>query len=614
MAVAYPVRPIAPQVRAALPQEVATGNGGTLAGAPRAAVGMWPDDVTGGLLTMVVDQPDLVGGRYRLMNRIGSGGMGQVWLAWDERLSRAVALKQLHAPVGLPDDEASSAHARAMREARITARLHHPNAVPVFDVVDDDGRPCLVMQYLPSRSLHDVISDRGRLPAREVARLGSEVASALAAAHEAGIVHRDVKPGNILLTEDGSARITDFGISRALGDATLTSTGMVTGTPAYLAPEVARGEASSPASDVFSLGATLYTATEGAPPFGTADNAMALLHRVASGVIRPPADSPVAPLLARMLARAPEDRPTMADVSRDLALVAAGPVAHEGLAPGERAPDPVRTRVLPVVGSDEAAPPGSTAAEPRREAAVAGAAATERDGPDETEEEAHGTAGAALVAAEPPDHGATTVVRRRSRTVLAALAILLLAGLGVVVWALQGDGDGPSGVAKGAPSASASASPSSSPTSSQPRETPSPSSSPVRTSSAGEPSPNTSRPAATSAPSTASRGTRPAALAGAVGDYYALLPGDIDGGWERLTARYQSTTAGNRETYEAFWDSVDSVEVRGAEGSAPDQATATIRYAFEDGRRFEERTSFRLVDDGGVLKIDRSSVLSSRQL
>ena len=274
----------------------------------------------------------VIAGRYRLMNRIGSGGMGHVWLAWDERLNRAVAVKQLHSPVGLPEAEARVAHDRAMREARITARLHHPNAVPVFDVVDHEGQPCLVMQYLPSRSLQAVLTERGPLPAREVARIGSELAAALAAAHRADIVHRDVKPGNVLVADDGTARITDFGISHALGDASLTSTGMVTGTPAYIAPEVARGTSSTAASDVFSLGATLYAAVEGAPPFGTGENAMALLHRVASGSINPPSDGPLTQVLLAMLAAAPEDRPAMQEVSDVLAEVAAGRAARGAMA------------------------------------------------------------------------------------------------------------------------------------------------------------------------------------------------------------------------------------------------------------------------------------------
>ncbi|MFM6850364.1 MAG: protein kinase domain-containing protein, partial [Terrabacter sp.] len=135
------------------------------------------------------EQPDLViAGRYRLLERIGAGGMGHVWRGRDERLGRTVAVKLLHSPVGLPEAEAEVAKRRAMREARITARLQHPNAVPVFDVVDHEGRPCLVMQFLPSRSLQDVLAEAGTLPVGEVARLGSEVAAGLAAAHDAGIV------------------------------------------------------------------------------------------------------------------------------------------------------------------------------------------------------------------------------------------------------------------------------------------------------------------------------------------------------------------------------------------------------------------------------------------
>ena len=147
--------------------------------------------------------------------------MGVVWEAWDDRLHRAVAVKQLHAQHGLSDADAELATLRAMREARITARLDHPNAVPVFDVVEHEGRPCLIMQFLPSSPLSAVLKERTTLPTLESARIVSQVASALAAAHQVGIVHRDVKPGNILIAEDGTARISDFGISHALGDATL---------------------------------------------------------------------------------------------------------------------------------------------------------------------------------------------------------------------------------------------------------------------------------------------------------------------------------------------------------------------------------------------------------
>ncbi len=291
-------------------------------------------------------QGDLIGGRYRLEEHLGSGGMGHVWLAWDERLSRAVALKQLRAVPDLPQAEVAVAHERAMREARLTARLDHPNAVRVYDVVDHQGEPCLVMQYVPSRSLHELLSSDGALPPRRVARLGVEMASALAAAHAAHIVHRDVKPGNVLVTVDGTALITDFGISRAFGDAALTSTGLLTGTPAYLAPEIARGEGPTPSSDVFSLGSTLYTAVEGIPPFGVGENPMALLHQVAQGRITPPTQAgPLTDTLVAMLDPDPRPRPTMEQVALALAQV-------EAAAARELAPTVPQTRhstaVLPV--------------------------------------------------------------------------------------------------------------------------------------------------------------------------------------------------------------------------------------------------------------------------
>ncbi|MFP5282440.1 MAG: serine/threonine-protein kinase [Actinomycetes bacterium] len=268
----------------------------------------------------------LIAGRYRLVRELGRGGMGVVWEAHDERLERPVAIKQLHTQAGLDLADAELAKQRAMREARITARLHHPNAITVFDAVEHEGQPCLVMQLVPSVPLTQVLRELKVLEAPETARLGAQVAAALAEAHRVGVVHRDVKPGNILIGDDGVARISDFGISRALGDTTLTTTGMMSGTPAYLAPEVARGSESTAASDVFSLGATLYTAVEGTPPFGTDPNVMALLHRVAVGDFDPPRRAgPLAPLLQRMLAREPQDRPAMGEVASSLnALVNGG--------------------------------------------------------------------------------------------------------------------------------------------------------------------------------------------------------------------------------------------------------------------------------------------------
>ncbi|MEV6717929.1 protein kinase [Lentzea sp. NPDC051208] len=264
----------------------------------------------------------LIGSRYQLKQKVGQGAMGVVWQAYDEQLQRVVAAKELLALDGLDDARVERAKARAMREARLAARLEHPNAIRVYDVVEEDGRPWLIMEYLPSRSLAAVIAEQGTLPPREVARIGCYTAAALAAAHRHGIQHRDVKPGNVLIG-DQEVKITDFGISRATGeDATATATGTV-GTPAFFSPEVARGEDAGLPSDVFSLGATLYNAVEGGPPFGTADNNLVMLHRVASGSIMPPANAGplLSPVLFRLLATDPARRPTMQEAVHLLAAV-----------------------------------------------------------------------------------------------------------------------------------------------------------------------------------------------------------------------------------------------------------------------------------------------------
>ncbi len=304
---------------------------------------------------------ELIAGRYRLVRLVGSGGMGAVWEAQDERLRRPVAVKQLHGQHGLPPADAELANQRAMREARITARLHHRHAVPVFDVVQHEGRPCLIMQFLPSVTLASLLREGGPLQPDEAAKLGAQISSALAAAHAVGIVHRDVKPGNILITDDGNALISDFGISHALGDATLTATGLVHGTPAFLSPEVARGATSTFPSDVFSLGSTLYAALEGAPPFGTDPNTIALLHRVASGEFPPPQRSgPLTPILLEMLAVDPETRPSMEAAATALNNIATGDatVAPELLAPTmPMEPATAATALLDPAPAEPAPPP-----------------------------------------------------------------------------------------------------------------------------------------------------------------------------------------------------------------------------------------------------------------
>ena len=518
-----------------------------------------------------------VAGRYRLLERIGAGGMGVVWRGYDERLGRDVAVKRLRA-VPTPDDaEADVAAHRAMREARITARLHHPHAVGVYDVVEHEGQPCLVMEYFPSSSLADVAAAGRRLSVDEVARIGGEVASALAAAHRAGIVHRDVKPGNVLVADDGVAKISDFGISHALGDVSLTSTGLVTGTPAYLAPEVARGEPATPASDVFSLGSTLYTALEGRPPFGRHDNPMAVLHRVASGQVDPPSRSGrLTRLLVGMLAARPEDRPSMLEVARLLS---------DGALPVAEVAAPMRTGPAP--GDVPGDVPDATADDPLW---------AFRDAPP-----AASTAG---VAAER---------RRVPRLVLALLALALAAAVAVAVASRQdGQPDATAttrGSASTSPSVTATASPSVIPRTTAPTTT---------SATSTTPAPSTSAPRTTQPPSRAPTapvvGTATAAqLRTALVDYYALLPANRDAGWGRLTPHYQRTTATSRDYYESFWSAIDGVRVSDVSASAPQTVTATVTYDYQDGRVYVERTRYRLVDDDGILKIDRSEVLSSVQ-
>ncbi|MDP5184140.1 serine/threonine-protein kinase [Blastococcus sp. BMG 814] len=321
----------------------------------------------------------LVAGRYRLESQIGGGGMGTVWLARDERLGRQVAVKQVLSPLGADEEQIDEQRQRALREGRIAARLSHPHAISVYDVALEGGAPWLVMEYLPSRSLAEVLGTDGMLPAGLVAQIGAQVADALAATHAAGIVHRDVKPANVLIGQGGRVaglvKITDFGISHASGDVTLTRTGQITGTPAFLAPEVAQGHEMTEASDVFSLGATLYTCLEGAPPFGMEDNALGMLHRVAAGRITPPqrAGTLTDPLL-RMLAEDPAARPPMTEVRDELARLAAGRdgdpttvlLARTDLRP---ASGPAGTAVLAAGGTSTAPPaPAAAAAEPAPDA------------------------------------------------------------------------------------------------------------------------------------------------------------------------------------------------------------------------------------------------------
>ncbi len=217
----------------------------------------------------------MIADRYTLLREIGRGGMGAVWLARDELLGREVAVKR----IGMAPGGQSADLERAEREARLAARLD-PHVVAVFDLVTEGDERWLVMEYIDGVTLATLVRRDGALTPDQASPLVRQAADALAAAHSAGIVHRDVKPSNILVTEDGQVKLSDFGIARAEADATLTQTGLVTGSPAYLAPEVASGDVATDASDVWSLGATLFHALSGRPPYDVTDNLMGALYRI----------------------------------------------------------------------------------------------------------------------------------------------------------------------------------------------------------------------------------------------------------------------------------------------------------------------------------------------
>ncbi|TBL27682.1 serine/threonine protein kinase, partial [Verrucosispora sp. SN26_14.1] len=223
----------------------------------------------------------MIAGRYRLLDLVGRGGMGTVWRADDELLHRQVAVKQVVLPARLGGDELDHLRARTLREARTAARLNHPNVVRVYDVVSDDDTPWIVMEYVPSRTLQDVLDSDGPLPPQRAARIGLALLDALRAAHEAGVLHRDVKPANVLLAHDGRVLLTDFGLAVFDGDVAMTGAGTILGSPQYVAPERAADGVSSAPADLWSLGATLYAAVEGRSPYARS-TAMATLSALAS--------------------------------------------------------------------------------------------------------------------------------------------------------------------------------------------------------------------------------------------------------------------------------------------------------------------------------------------
>lgn len=463
----------------------------------------------------MTDRDRIVADRYRLDREVGRGGMGAVWLATDVVLDRQVAVKR----VGLMPGTDQADVDRVSREARVSAMLNHEHVVAVYDLVTDAEDHWLVMEYVASRNLSQVIRSRGQLTPDETAPLVAQVAVALGEAHRAGIVHRDVKPGNVLVTDDGRVKLTDFGIARTGSDPSLTQTGLVTGSPGYIAPEVAAGGTATEASDLWSLGATVFHAVTGHPPYDTSGNLIGALYRIVHE--EPPRTDRagwLAPLLESTMHRDPAARWSADQVATFLAS-----------GPGTAVPAPV--------------PPPTEAAGP---AAVPATAPLPQSGPAQSGPAPSGPAQSSATQSGPAPSGPaqsgsehtqvmTSARRRRGRgTVLAVLAAVLV--LGLFGWLLTREDDEPDGGAA----------------------------------SAGDPTGQSESPADEDGPTEEGMSTF-------VRGYLSTVTEDPGTTWERLTPAFQKKS-GNFGQYQKFWRPIASAEVSDL---AVDTEAMTVSYHVE---------------------------------
>ncbi|MFI6935123.1 protein kinase [Streptomyces sp. NPDC050287] len=329
----------------------------------------------------------LIAGRYRLLSPLGEGGMGTVWRARDEVLHREVAVKEVRAPAGLQGSEVERMYARLEREAWAAARVANRNVVTVYDVATQDGRPWIVMEIVRGISLAELLDAEGPLSPQRAAHIGAEVLAALRAAHEAGVLHRDVKPANVLMSNDGRVVLTDFGIAMVEGSSALTMTGEVIGSPEFLAPERALGRTPGPESDLWSLGVLLYAAVEGHSPFRQ-NTPLSTLRAIVDEELPPPYRAgPLAPVIEGLLRKDPAERLSAERAEQDLRVVAAGgtpradsvraapfaypPTAAAHQQPPPTAPGPAQwTQPAPAAGPTTATAPPAGPGRNRRAAVV----------------------------------------------------------------------------------------------------------------------------------------------------------------------------------------------------------------------------------------------------
>lgn len=513
--------------------------------------GTWPRRVgaypTGGPGTRPVVPPEKIANRYRVVRSVGRGGMGEVWLCDDELLGRQVAVKQ----VGVLPGESVPDLARALREARSSAALNHRHVVSVYDAVETADHIWLVMEYVPGSTLAELIAQEGRLDPARVATIGAQVADGLAAAHARGTVHRDVKPGNVLVGDGDLAKISDFGISRTTGEDQLTRSDVVMGTPHYFSPQLARGADPAPADDVWALGATLYAAVEGVPPVEDRGNPIATLAAAADS--RPPRPEHAGFLtdaIGRMLDPDPVSRWSMADAAHAL----------------ERLHDQHRTvGTLPEAAAAVAAP-------------VAAPVATQ---------------GVSSLDAAAP-------ARRRHRWPLVAAVVVVLLLAAAVVGLLQRREDDPT-ASTDQPEPSAS-------TSTEPTPEPTPTSTATVTETATA---SASEPATESPTDTATTPAPPAGSAGSAGSagetvaaYYGLLPEDTEAAWEYLGEGARAD-AGGYDDYAAFWRTIDDVSV---EGTEVDGDTVTVELVYNGDETETRQLEVTESGDGWIISDDLGPV------
>ncbi|HVE46228.1 MAG TPA: protein kinase [Acidimicrobiales bacterium] len=324
-----------------------------------------------------------VAGRYELRELLGQGGMGSVWLAEDLLLQRRVAVKRVGAPPGMTSEDASAVRSRVLREARAAARVAHARLVTLFDVVEEDGIVYLVQELVEAPTLKELVADQGPRRPSEAASIGLQLLEGLAAAHRAGVVHRDVKPANVMVLGDGGVKLADFGIASLVGDPQLTATGTIIGSPAFMSPEQATGSDVGPPADLWSLGATLYFAVEGEPPFSKPD-ALSTLTAMLHEPPRPPRRAgALAPVLERLLAKDPAARADVAEAAGLLQAVTGDRDHHveEGIAeiPPAGQPPPLAATGEARAGASVPPPSSAVTDEVRAESLREGPSSAEVD-------------------------------------------------------------------------------------------------------------------------------------------------------------------------------------------------------------------------------------------